>query len=289
MSTDDDASPLAGTEVHYLKSSHVGDELKIFVGWCGTAGEAPLHALYLTDANGWFGAAVDAIRGMQLSRHLPPILVVGIGYRRGGLADTVPIRARDLTPSHSAAFAEAYPHCPESGGAPKLLDFVRDELAPWVADRYPVVPGDAAYFGHSMGGLFGTYALLRAPDTFTRYVLGSPSYWWDDRMIFDLEAEYAAAHDDLAARVFFGIGDAEDAAGRVREVVRMDDEERALTAAHPIDMVATMHEFADRLTARGYPNLTVERQVFTDEFHVTVAPLVLSRGLRFVFDAPRWP
>jgi hypothetical protein len=33
----------------------------------------------LTDANGLFGATVDAIRGMQIVAQLPSLLVVGIG------------------------------------------------------------------------------------------------------------------------------------------------------------------------------------------------------------------
>ena len=71
----DDRSPLAGTEVHYLRSEQVGDEFKIFVGHCGgTEGAAPV-VLYVSDANGLFASAVDIVRLMQLSAHLPPILV----------------------------------------------------------------------------------------------------------------------------------------------------------------------------------------------------------------------
>ena len=92
LMTNDDHSPLAGTEVHYLRSSHVGDEFKIFVGHCGIPDGARPSVLYLTDANGFFGATVDLVRSMQLAQHLPPLLVVGIGYRAGGLGDTVAIR-----------------------------------------------------------------------------------------------------------------------------------------------------------------------------------------------------
>ena len=283
---DDDASPLAGTEVHYLRSESVGDEFKVFVGQCGTPADMPAAVLYVTDTNGFFGMAVDAIRSMQLARHLPPMLVVGIGYRRGVLAETVPLRHRDLTPSHDEKFTHVYPECTESGGGPQMLRFIRTELMPWVADHYPVNPRDTAYFGHSLGGLFGTFVLLDAPDTFSRYIIGGPSYWWDSGMIFRLEKSYAAAHRDLVARVFFGIGAAEDAEGRNREAVNLSEDERAITAAFPIDMVAGMQKFVDRLTSHGYPGLTVAREVFADEFHITVAPLVLSRGLRRLFDAP---
>ena len=92
----DDRSPLAGTEVHYLRSEHVGDEFKIFVGHCGGSDGAAPVVLYVTDANGMFASAVDIVRLMQLSAHLPPILVVGIGYRMGALEDTV-VGARPAT------------------------------------------------------------------------------------------------------------------------------------------------------------------------------------------------
>jgi hypothetical protein len=282
----DDVSPLAGTEVHYLQSAHVGDEFKVFVGRCGPADATALPVLYLTDANGHFGAAVDAIRTMQLSQFLPPMLVVGIGYRRGGLADTEDLRTRDYTPSRDEVFVRVYSERAGLGGAPQFLRFIGDELMPWVADRYPVDPGDATYFGHSLGGLFGTYALLSAPETFARYIIASPSYWWDKGVTFRLEAEYAASHRDLPANVFFGIGDAEDVDGRNRECVNLSEQERAITAEFPIDMVATMHKFVDRLGGRGYPGLIVSEQVFADEFHITVAPLILSHGLRRLFNAP---
>ena len=80
----DDESPLADTEVHYLRSEHVGDEFKIFVGHCGALRQPPPAVLYVSDANGMFASAVDIVRLMQLSAHLPPMLVVGIGYRMGG-------------------------------------------------------------------------------------------------------------------------------------------------------------------------------------------------------------
>ena len=38
--------------------------------------------------------------------------------------------------------------------------------------------------------------------------------------------------------------------------------------------------------ALGYPGLAMRHAVLPEEFHVTVAPLVLSRGLRYLYDAP---
>lgn len=285
----EDGTVLAGTEIHYLRSDHVGDEFKLFVGHCGTEpGDAsPAPVLYITDANGSFGSAVDIIRSMQLALHLPPLLVVGIGYRLGALHETIALRTRDLTPSVDQSFAALFPEQKVMGGAPALLAFIQTGLKPWVESRYRVDPNDATYFGHSFGGLFGTYVLLTAPQTFQRYGLGSPSLWWDGGVIFDYESRYAEAHTDLPAKVFFGVGAHETHEGRQREAARLPPALRQKAAARQIDMVEEMERLAKRLKDRSYPSLTIASAVFPDEFHVTVPHLNLSRALRFLFEAPR--
>jgi predicted alpha/beta superfamily hydrolase len=172
------------------------------------------------------------------------------------------------------------------GGADRFVGFIVDELQPWVRDRYRVDPDDSAYFGHSQGGLFGNWVLLTHPTTFRRYGLGSPSLWWDHDMMFGLEAAYAARHDDLPAKVFFAVGAFEDHDGRQREVERLPADEREIAGLRHIDMVADTERMVAALRSRGYPGLVVGSVVLPDEFHVTVAPVNLSRSLRFLFDAP---
>jgi uncharacterized protein len=286
---DNDLSPLADTEVHYLRSACAGAEFKIFVGHCGTLRAAPAAdpaVLYLTDANGYFGMAVDLIRSMQLSRHLPPLLVVGIGYRAGAIAETIPARTRDLTPTSDPAFARLFPGQPAMGGAAAMLAFITDELMPWTARNYGGDPAGASYFGHSFGGLFGSYVLLREPAVFRSYIIASPSLWWDNDAIFALEERYARAHDDLAATVYFGIGADETHEGRLREAQNMPPDQQAKTGARYIDMVADMARLTGRLRDRRYPALNLRTEIFPGEFHITVPPLALSRGLRYAFGAP---
>jgi uncharacterized protein len=285
--SDEDRSPLAGTEVHILRSERVGDEFKIFVGHCGDSAGPPAAVLYVGDANGMFASAVDVVRFMQLSAHLPPLLVVGIGYRMGALAETEVVRTRDFTPTFDPAFVGIFPEQTLMGGADRFLAFIVDELQPWVQARYRVDADDATFFGHSQGGLFGTYVMLTRPTTFRRYGIGSPSLWWDDDMMFGYEARYAAEHDDLPVRAFFSVGAFEDHDGRQREVVRLPADERAAAAVRNIDMVADTERMVASLRGRGYPNLEIDSVVLPDEFHITAPPVNLSRSLRFLFDAPR--
>jgi predicted alpha/beta superfamily hydrolase len=242
--------------------------------------------LYVTDANGMFGSAVETVRFMQLSAFLPPMLVLGIGYRMGGIAETKVVRTRDFTPTVDPAFEKYFPMFSMMGGAPQFLAFIREELQPWVHTHYRVAD-DATYFGHSMGGLFGTYVMLTEPGTFRRYAIGSPSLWWDADMMFDYEARYAETHADLPAHAFFAVGAFEDHDGRQREASPLSAEERAGAALRYIDMVADTERMVDRLRSRAYPSLAIDSTVLAGEFHITVAQLNLSRGLRHLFAAPR--
>jgi len=177
------------------------------------------------------------------------------------------------------------------GGAPKFLAFIRDVLQTWVRERYDVDPGDNAYFGNSLGGLFGAYVLLNEPATFQRYELGSPSFWYHNGVIFEQEETYAATHDDLAAKVFMSVGAYENPEGNQRlRAWHPDDEEaeaEAATETNPHNMVADLQRMVGQLRGRSYPSLTIDSEVLPGEFHLTALPLNLSRSLRYLFDVPR--
>lgn len=259
------------TEVHDVASAAVGDTFRLFVGECGSN---PRETVIVADGTGLFGLVVDTIRLMQIPALVPPMLVVGVGYPEASvLIDTVDIRTRDLTPSAAAGFER-------SGGADAFGRFIADELRPWLADRFPGSTDRVTYFGHSLGGLFGTHLLLDRPDTVDRYILSSPSLWWDRYRLVADEADRAERHDDLAAMVFFGIGSLETDDGRRLEAIGLPEGHPAKPPAGHLDMVADLERFTDRLRSRRYPSLDLHVEVVPDEFHATVPGTVLSRGLR---------
>jgi hypothetical protein len=71
-----------------------------------------------------------------------------------------------------------------------------------------------------------------------------------------------------------------------REAAYLDATELAKATAIYLDMVDDMQRFVDQLAGRNYPHLRLRREVFPDEFHITVPFLNVSRGLRWSFDAP---
>lgn len=264
-----------GVEVHDVWSEEVRDTFRLFVASCG---ESPRAVLILTDGNGLSGMAFDLVRLMQLPALLPSMLVVGIGYPDAvTIADTIDIRVRDLTPTHSPIFDG-------SGGGDAFLRFVRSELFPLLERRHPTCLGTSVYFGHSLGGLFGVHTLLRAPGTFDHYIISSPSLWWDHYCLFAHEAQRASVNSDLAAKVFFGIGADETDDGRRREASNLSEDHPMKPPRTHLDMVDDLARFADLIGGRNYPSLSLETVVFPNEFHATVPPTVLSRGLRHAFN-----
>ena len=233
--------------------------------------------LYTVDANGQFGIVVETARALAWEGNPEP-LVVGIGYPVGRGWNALSPRAVDLTPTADQEtvdrFREEYPEFPAmegSGGAPGFLRFLLEELIPRIEHDYKASSDGRAVYGHSFGGLFAIYAMLEGGGAFHRIIAGSPSLWWDHRVVLDLEEQYTATHDALGARVFVSVGELEEPEG---------DEDLAEYA-----MVANAREFHGLLQTRQYEGLSLQFHIFEDETHVSVIPATISRGLRFVYGS----
>ncbi len=294
-----DESPLTDTEVHFLASEHVGDEFKVLVGHCGSP---PAAVLYMGDTWANFGTAVEIIRLMRFTEVVPPLLVVGAGYRTTDIAQIEELRNRDFTPTVDVeggqmdSYLSGEPgRLPAAmGGADRFLGFLRDELKPWVRERFGVESDDSMFFGDSLGGLFATHVLLSEPDAFRRYGIGSPALSRDKEAIFGKEEDYAKAHTDLNARVFFSVGGYENPVGDRRFLEQLPADRRAKEEAQWTaegytgeDYVGYCERMVAALRSRGYPSLQIECEVLPGEYHETAPPLNLSRSLRYLFDAPR--
>ncbi len=270
-------TPTGRVRVFDLHSQEIDETFRIFVAECG---DNPKAVLFAPDANGSFGLIVDTIRLMQLPALAPSLLVVGIGYAAAKtILDTSIPRARDLTPTRSKLF-------PNSGGADAFRRFIQNDLREKLTTLIPNCPMESIYFGHSLGGLFGTHDLLSENRTFDSYIISSPSLWWNRSIMFQTEEVRSLTNSDLPASVYFGIGGLETDAGRRLEAANLPDDNQAKPPAIYLDMVDDLNRFVGALQSRNYPSLRIQHQTIPGEFHSTVAGICLNRGLRFLFDHP---
>ena len=140
--------------------------------------------LYVLDGDIVFPIATGVIQYLLYGEYVPELIIVGIGY--GTLDEKKPEgnhRSRDYSPTQRKGR-------PNTGKAKQFLSFLKNELIPFVDNTYRTDKNDRALQGHSMGGLFTTYALLKSQNLFNRYVISSPYLWWDDKSIFTLEKDF---------------------------------------------------------------------------------------------------
>ena len=244
------------SERRELASDIVDDVFKVHVyfprGYAEMSDSLPV--VYLLDAEYSFGAVAYAIRRMVKDSLIPPVLLVGVAYE-------VPYdeyyrrRERDFTPT--AAHLDEFPNAGQAGS---FARFLRQELVPFINRTYRVDPDDRTIVGLSFSGLFSTYLLLTETGLFDRYVIVSPSLWWDNGIVFRYESDYGSRNTVLPARVYLAAGE-QDGHNILRDLGRMQEV----------------------LAARSYQGLQYQVQLFPDETHRTVFPLAVSHGLRFVF------
>jgi hypothetical protein len=266
---------IPNTHVHRIRAEKLGREYDLYVSLPPSYAASPdrhYPVLFTTDAPQSF----PLIRGLQQrlrasERVLEDAIIVGLGYAVGD--DGTHSRRRDYTPSpHGDIDARPTSAKPvEYGEAEGYRLHLRDEVFPFLEARYRIDPGRRIYAGHSYGGLFGTHVLLTEPTMFQKYILLSPSLWYDRRLMIARERGYAMRHRDLPAAVYFMIGGEET----------VPDPDTEPFGASRMAMVEDMAEMVGMLRARGYPSLTVEERVFPGEDHGSVYPPSIRAGMEW--------
>jgi predicted alpha/beta superfamily hydrolase len=256
-----------GSEVWDVPDPVSGRTYQVFVALPKSYAEDPARrypVLYVTDAD----YAFPLIRqiGRRLNIEGPKVqdfILVGLSYAVG--EDGMPSRRRDYTPT--AAGTNGAPDPRTHGQAEPYIAYLRDQVLPFVAQRYRTDEQQRLFLGHSYGSLLGTQILVTQPQLFSGYILGSPSYWYDGHVMDRMEAAYAKDHTDLPARVYLYVGQYE-----------------APSHGQRYDMVADTQRMARTLRGRRYPSLQVTMEVLNDEDHLSVAPRGFTHGLKVLLE-----
>ena len=240
---------LYNTQKKILISKEVGDVFDIYISVPDDYMDSDISypVLYVLDGDVAYGMATSIARYLQIGGNIPELIVVGIGYgtvdKSGGNE-----RRRDYRPV-------------ENGGAENFLSFLNNELFPYIDSTYRTIPGERTIEGYSIGGLFALYALFTKPESFNRYIVGSPYLHWDNSSIFNYEESSTEKIGDKELNIFISVG-SEESEGKYY---------------NPIDSLVT------KIQERNYPNVVLDTKVFEGSTHLTGPPEVITYGLLYVF------
>lgn len=236
--------------------------------------EAGYPIIYMLDANSSFATASETVRYQTKKPHgYDPAILVGIGYPQSLSANQE--RFLDYTtpaePDKLPKRGDGSPW-PAIGGAEAFLDFIEQELKPWVESRFPVDRTRQAFLGHSLGGFLVLHTLFTRRHSFQTYAAGSPSIWWNDCMLFEEEKVFLQQLEEEADRktnekdtvLFIAAGELE------RE--------------HQSRMFENAEEMGRRLSCFEGKGLQTVTREFEDNGHVSVIPAFIVQGIRMALS-----
>lgn len=208
--------------------------------------------------------------------YIPSAYFIGVGYSNE--ADGIPKvenRTRDYTPTEftppdSTHFLASNPvDYIGSGGTDAFLKVLKDELIPFVEEHFKVSNTDRVLIGNSLSGLAVTHSLLTRPNLFNRYIIVSPSLWWDDwykprdeRYVMKEASTFNKSLFRNETRVYFAIGEEEEGFG----------------------MVTDLYLLIDKLRMKRIDNLKMHLNVLEGEQHEGVFPSAFMKGIIGIYS-----
>lgn len=244
--------PVLGSQVRTMHSTNTGRDYDLYIHLPSTFDKdnKKYPVVYVLDGQWDFKLMDSVLGGLVYDKFVPPMVIVGITYS-GENPDYNELRAMDYTPTPTRDVKG-------SGGGPKFLKFIKDELIPFVEKNYRGDPAHRVLTGSSYGGLFTLYALFSEPSLFSGYVALSPAVAYDDQFSFKQESKFAQAHKELPVKLFIAVSDDEELTKPVQDFMRV-------------------------VSGRRYKGLKLETRTIEGERHASNKPEGYNRGVKFLW------
>jgi predicted alpha/beta superfamily hydrolase len=245
------------SETHVLYSENVQDSFYIYVKlpkYYHEEIKKSYPVIFLLDGDIAFPMAWSVVRYLQYGRYVPEVIIIGIGY--GGLIDgsKLPKRERDYAFSRIERWED-------SGHAEIFLNFLKDELIPFLELNYRIEGSNRTLSGHSLGALFTLYTLFSEPKLFKNYIVSSPYTSYDVDKLLLLEEKNKSEIEKANCSLFISFGETED-------------EERYTLPNTKI---------INQLRQRGSDYINLKFRIFDEGAHFSTPSEAMAYGLMHAF------
>ena len=204
------------------------------------------QTIYLLDGNWYFNELAEIVQ----TKYANEIVLVGIAYKNSNKRNT------DFTyPSND--------YLSNSGGGKKYMQFISNELIPYIENDLSIKSSETTLAGHSLGGFFALYQLFQQdyPSPFDNVIAASPSLFWSEAFLLNLESEYHTNHDSLNIVLYNTMGDLETLA-----------------------MNALFDVFNKKVESRNYIGLSFYHKRFRNTSHNNSPIKSFDQGISFILN-----
>ena len=176
-------------------------------------------------------------------------------------------RQRDFSfPTTIVADKTMYPTTGHSGA---FIDFIEKELQPYIEAKYKT-NSSKTIIGQSFGGLLLTEMVLKHPTLFNKYIIISPSLWWDNGSLLGQDAEILHEPFSQKTDIYIGVG-----------------KEGLAPGEHPHVMEVDANLLADKIQQSASKNVRVYFDYLPEESHATVMHQALMNAFKLFYPKER--
>ncbi len=172
-------------------------------------------------------------------------------------------RKRDFT--YPSSIASDTKLIPSSGKSDKFMAFIEKELQPYINSKFKTT-ASKTIIGQSLGGLFATEVLLKKPQLFTNYIIISPSLWWDDGSLLQLDGAILNANYKQKTSIYIGVG---------KEGLSPSD------IPHVMEVDANL--LVEKIKTTKSKSLSVYFDYLPEENHATITHQAVFNALRMIY------
>lgn len=154
---------------------------------------------------------------------------------------------------------------PTAGHSDKFIAFIEKELQVYIEAKYKT-NSSKTIIGQSLGGLLITEILLKKPALFNKYVIVSPSLWWDNGSLLNQSTNLLQERVNQQTDVYIGVG------------------KEGLTPTEiPRVMEVDANLLAEKIKEAGNKNMKVHFDYLPQENHATILHQAVHNAFKLVF------
>jgi len=174
-------------------------------------------------------------------------------------------RRRDFT--YPTTLEEDKKRYKTAGKSENFIAFLEKELQPYIESNYKT-SNSKTIIGQSLGGLLATEILLKKPTLFNKYIIISPSLWWDNLSLLKQSSLLLEESFKQKTDVYIGVGKEGLAPSDIPHVMEVD-----------------ANLLVERIQSTKSKSVNVYFDYLPQEDHATVTHQAIFNAFRLLYPA----